>query len=158
YITTDQVANMIIQGDPSLMLVDVRSEEDFQKYSIQQSLNIPLENLLNEDNLSYFGIPGTKVVFVSEDDIKADQAWVLTKRLGFSSTYVMKGGMNQWVETIIEPKRPAESASNSEFEIYQSRKGAQLYFTGAKAEEQETSGLNVKITRKERSNVASGGC
>ena len=101
YVTTDQVAKMIIQGDPSLMLIDVRSEDEYNSYALPGSINIPLDSLLEDGNLSYFGIPGTKVVFVSNDDIKADQMWVLTKRLGFGSTYVLKGGLNCWMETII---------------------------------------------------------
>lgn len=158
YVTTDQVAKMIIQGDPSLLLVDVRSEEEFQKYALPRSVNVPLEKLMEGDNLSYFGIQGTKVVFVSNDDIKADQMWVLTKRLGYNSTYVMRGGLNEWMQTIIDPQQPLESASSDDFATYTFRKGAQIYFTGAEAESSEVSKVDVQVRRKEKSNIAGGGC
>ena len=157
YVTTDQVAKMIIQNDPSLELVDVRGATEFNKFAMPRAINVPLDSLLN-NKASYLGIAGTKVVFVSDDDIAADQAWVITKRLGYKSTYVMKGGLNRWMETIIEPKEPAEDEPKTAFETYAFRKGAQLYFTGAKAEAVETSKVKVDVQRKKKSSGASGGC
>jgi rhodanese-related sulfurtransferase len=157
YVSTDQVAKMIIQNDPSLELIDVRSASEFDKFTLPKAVNVPLDSLLvNKSN--YFGIPGTKVVFISNDDITADQAWILTKRLGYNSTYVMKGGLNCWMETIIDPKAPAEEESGLDFATYSFRKGAQLYFTGAKAENTETSKVKVEVQRRKKSGGTSGGC
>jgi rhodanese-related sulfurtransferase len=158
YVTTDQVAKMIIQKDPSLELIDVRSSEDFNKFALPNSINIPLDSILNNSSLTYFGIPGTKVVFIANDDIQSDQAWVLTKRLGYNSTYVMTGGLNRWIETIIQPQKPSEDEPYIALENYQFRKGAQLYFTGAKAEPQEVSKVKVDVVRRKKSSSAAGGC
>jgi len=158
YVTTDQVARMIIQKDPSLELIDVRSSEEFNKFSLPNSINVPLDSLLVGSNLSNFGIPGTKVVFVSNDDVIADQAWVLTKRLGYNSTYVMTGGLNRWMETIIQPIEPSEDEPFTAFETYNFRKGAQLYFTGAKTETEVTSGTKVQVFKRKKTVSASGGC
>jgi len=158
YVSTDQVAKMIIQGDPSLMLVDVRTAPEYEEYTLPGAVNVPLEDLLVNDNLLYFGIPGKKVIFVSNDDIQADQMWVLTKRLGYGSTYVMKGGINCWMQTIIDPQRPAETAAATDFETYSFRKGAQMYFTGAGSEDTGSSQVNVQVQRRQKSNAASGGC
>jgi len=158
YVTTDQVAKMIIQKDPSLELIDVRSAEEFNKFALPNSINIPLDSLLNSTNLTYFGIPGTKIVFIANDDIQSDQAWVLTKRLGYNSTYVMTGGLNRWIETIIQPQEPSENDPSTAFETYQLRKGAQLYFTGAKAEPQEASKVKVDVVRRKKTSTAAGGC
>ena len=158
YVTTDQVAKMIIHKDPSLEMIDVRSSDEFAKFALPNSINIPFDSLLNSSSLSYFGIPGTKVVFIGNDDILADQAWVLTKRLGFKSTYVMTGGLNLWMETIIKPQKPSEDEPFVAMETYEFRKGAQLYFTGAKAETQDVSKVKVDVVRKKKTSVAAGGC
>ena len=158
YVTTDQVAKMIIHKDPSLEMIDVRSSDEFAKFALPNSINIPFDSLLNSSSLSYFGIPGTKVVFIGNDDILADQAWVLTKRLGFKSTYVMTGGLNRWMETIIKPQEPSEDEPIVAMETYEFRKGAQLYFTGAKAETQEVSKVKVDVVRKKKTSTAAGGC
>lgn len=157
FVTTDQVAKMIISGDPSLLLVDVRSDAEFEEYSLPNSINIPLDSILTENNLSYFGIPGTKMVFVSDDAIKADQGWILAKRMGFNSIYVMRGGLNRWMETIIDPQQPDANNPHTDFETYTFRRGAQLYFTGAKAEVDESK-MKVEVRRKQKTAVAAGGC
>ncbi|MCF6333874.1 MAG: rhodanese-like domain-containing protein [Draconibacterium sp.] len=158
YVNTDLVAKMIIQNDPSLELIDVRSANEFGKFSLTNAINIPLDSLINESSLDYFGIPGTKVVFISNDDIEADQAWVLTKRLGFNSIYVMKGGLNRWMETIIQPQKPSDDSPLTAFETYEFRNGARLYFTGAKIDNEETGKVKVVVRRKKKSAAASGGC
>lgn len=157
YVSTDKVAQMIIQKDPSLEIIDVRSAEEYNKFSLPQAINIPLDSLANKAMLDYFGIPGMNVIFISNNDIDADQAWVITKRLGFNATYVMKGGLNQWIETIIQPTEPGEEASHEAIDAYQFRKGASLYFTGAKVEA-STNKKQVNIRRSKKTSVASGGC
>ncbi|KJF44548.1 hypothetical protein LH29_03450 [Draconibacterium sediminis] len=158
YVTTDQVAKMIIQGDPSLLMVDVRSADEYDEYALPGSVNIPLEELLNEGNMGYFGVPGVKVVFISNDDIRADQTWVLTKRLGVDGTYVMKGGLNCWMQTIIEPSQPDADAPSVDHALYAFRKGAQIYFTGAESATTDDGNVEVQVRRREKTNVAAGGC
>ena len=158
YVTTDQVAKMIIQGDPSLEMIDVRNANEFEKFALPRSINIPLDSLLNKSSLQYFGIPGTRVVFIGNDDIASDKAWVLTKRLGFNRTYVMKGGLNRWMKTIIDPQEPAEEAPYTAMETYQFRKGAQIYFTGAKTETVAPTKMKVEVKRRKKTHVAAGGC
>jgi len=159
YITTDQVAKMIIEKDPSLLVIDVRSADEYNEFSLPNAIHMSLDSILNSSNNMYFGIKGMNVVFISNDDIKADQAWVINKRLGYKSMYVMKGGLNRWYETILSPKQPAETAPKTDFELYTFRKGAQLYFTGAQV---DTTSIQKKdkliIQRKRKTKVTSGGC
>lgn len=159
FVTTDQVAQMIIEADPTLELVDVRNEYDYFEYSLPGALNIPLDSIMADDYQDYLGIEDMNVVFFSNDDIKADQAWVIAKRMGFNSLYVMKGGLNCWIKTIIQPDSPKETASKEEFELYEFRKGASMYFTGAEITAPATSGEKpITVKRKKKSSVAEGGC
>ncbi len=159
YVSTDEVAKMIIQNDPSIELIDVRTAKEYAEFSLPNAINIPLDSIVTASSLEYFGIPGMNVIFFSNDAIKADQGWVMTKRLGFDATYVMKGGLNRWIETIIQPKEPAAEEARTAFELYQFRKGAQLYFTGAKVETTTNAKKNkVVIKRRKKTVTASGGC
>lgn len=158
FVNTDEIANMIIQKDPSLELIDVRGENEFISFSLPNAINVPIDSILSPAGIEYLGIPGIKVVFISNDDIKADQAWMLAKRQNFKSIYVMKGGINRWMETIIQPQEPSEDAPLTEFETYEFRKGARMYFTGVKTESAETRKIKVNVKRKKKSTVASGGC
>ncbi len=158
YVTTDQVAKMIINKDQTLELVDVRDTKSYEKFSLSGAINVPLDSIAATSNQDYFGLPGIKVVFYSNDDIAADEAWVLTRRLGYKDTYVMKGGLNCWIRTVIQPQQPSEDAPYTEFEKYHFRKGAQIYFTGANIEQGSAGKSKVSIRRKKKKAVAAGGC
>lgn len=160
YVSTDKVAQLIIEGDPTLELVDVRQVSDYEKFSLPNSINIPFDSLLQPAYQDYLGIEGMKVLFYSNDDIKADQAWVLSKRLGYDNIYVMKGGLNCWIRTIIQPQEPSANSPATDFALYDFRKGAQRYFTGSKIETSDTSSnkKKIKIQRKKKQTKVSGGC
>ncbi len=159
YMSTDEVAKILIQKDPSIELIDVRTPKEFDYFSLPNAINLPLDSITTESSQEYFGIPGMNVIFFSNDAIQADQAWVMVKRLGFDATYVMKGGLNRWIETIIQAKEPTSGEARKAFELYQFRKGAQLYFTGAKVETSKAVNKHkVVVQRKKKKAVASGGC
>ena len=47
---------------------------------------------------------------------------------------MLKGGLNGWIENILQPKEPSETASSEELELYQFRLAARNYFTGLSTE------------------------
>ena len=159
FISTDKVAEMIIDQDPTLLLVDVRDMYDFLDYSLPGAHSIPLEEILMYkwvDSLSY---DRSKIVLFSNSDILADQAWILLKRENHNNIHIMKGGLNCWFETIIQPSPPPETAADEEIDLYQFRKGASIYFLGGTAAvEQETGSQAVVVKRKNKTKVVEGGC
>ena len=159
YVSTDKVAKWIIQKDPSIELVDVRNLNEFNAFSLPNAFNVPIDSVITSSGNQYFGIQGTKVVLFANDDILSDQAWVLLRRLGFKNTYVMKGGLNRWIETIIQPVEPSEGQPITAFEQYEFRKGAMMYFTGAKVTtDTVTKKKKVIVRKRKKQAVVSGGC
>lgn len=157
YFTVDQVATMIIESDPTLELIDVRSAKEYDAFSLKNSINIPLDSLLSPDYESYLGIEDMNVVFYANDNIKADQAWIIGRRMGYHNLYIMKGGLNSWIDCIINPQRPDESAPLSAFEAYEFHKGASIYFTGSKLETVDNK-ASVKVVRRKKEAAVAGGC
>lgn len=128
YISTDQISHKIIGQDPSFILIDVRDKESYNNYSLPNAINIPLPELLNEENMSYLNQTQFDVVFYSNDHFHADQAWILCDRLGFKNLRVLKGGLNEWFKTIINPTEPSEDMPEEDFILYSTRKAASMYF------------------------------
>ena len=159
YVTTDQIAKMIIAQDPTLELIDVRPADQYDKFSLPGAVNVPLKDILTPEGQDNLGIEDMYAVFYSNDDIIADQAWVISKRLGYNNIYVMKGGLNRWIETIIRPTEPPETAPETDFETYTFRKAASQYFTGgSQVQNTEVKKTKVKVRRKKKATAASGGC
>ncbi|MDP2067732.1 MAG: rhodanese-like domain-containing protein [Lutibacter sp.] len=128
YMTTDRLAHIIINQDPSFILIDVRDEKSFASYSLPNAINIPLKKLFDEDSEGYLNQNQFDVVLFSNDHFYADQAWILCNRLGYKHMRVLKGGINQWYTTIINPMKPAENMAAAEYELYTTRKAASMFF------------------------------
>ncbi len=161
YVTTDQVAKMIIEQDPTLELIDVRPADEYNKFTLPDAVNVPLKDILTPESQDNLGIEDMNAVFFSNDDIMADQAWVISRRMGYKNIYVMKGGLNCWIETIINPVEPPETAPETAFETYHFRKAAGIYFTGGNTVQTGDTGTKkakVKVRRKKKEKAASGGC
>lgn len=158
YVTTDQVAKMIIEKDPLFQLVDVRPDYDYEYFRLPGSFNIPIDSLLTESADLILDTEDINTIFYSDDDLKSDQAWVIAKRLGYDNVYVLKGGLNCWIKTIIQPIAPAETEPITAFELYEFRKGASMYFTGAEISVDTDNKQSLNITRKKKETVAEGGC
>jgi rhodanese-related sulfurtransferase len=160
YISTDQLADKIINQDPSILLIDMRSEKEFNEFSLPNAINIPLKNLLDDDYIGYIDQDIYDVILFSNDSFYADQAWMLGNRLGFKNLYVLKGGLNEWFNTIINPKYPDETMPREAFKLYDFRKAAGMYFgVGAPKTEKKAAPTKKVITvKKKKKRVAEGGC
>ncbi len=134
YASTDQVADWLINKDPSLRLVDVRDHSAFDTFTLPGAVNIPLDKILAPENRELLDCERYTVVFFSNDDLTAEHAWQLSRRNGCKSAYVMQGGLNEWTATIFDPQEPGELASAEELELYQFRRAVCQYFIGGSEE------------------------
>jgi len=162
YVSTDEVAKMIMESDPSLLLIDIRTPQDFKKYTIQGAINVPFDSILNKNNIDYFNQDVYTTVIFSNGSSLADQAWLMLRSYDYQGNKVMKGGLNRWYQTIINPQKPAdEELSAKNEDLYLFRKGAQIYFTGinpvGNAPAAKPKAPSKPIVKRKKKEV-SGGC
>ena len=170
YISTDVLADKLVNQDPTVLLIDTRTEKEFNDYSLPNAINIPLDKMLDEDFEAYLDQESFDVILFSNDNFYADQAWMLGNRLGYEHLYVLKGGLNEWFNTIISPKLPAETEPKEAFELYDFRKAAGMYFgVGLTKSEKSVASAKKESTKKntpkkvvpkpkKKKRVPEGGC
>lgn len=160
YFSPDEVAHMIVSKDPSLVLIDVRSEDEYDKYHLPGALNIPLSSLLEDQWKDYIHQDLRYNVFYSNSTVNANQAWMLSRQLGYQNNYVLQGGLNYWVETIMNPEKPGSTSPDEEIARYNFRKGAgQALGGGADMETSNQPAPELpKIAPRPRKKRAQGGC
>ncbi|PKP35789.1 MAG: hypothetical protein CVU00_00495 [Bacteroidetes bacterium HGW-Bacteroidetes-17] len=159
FISTDKVAERIINQDPTLLLIDVRMADDYLNYSLPGAENIPLKEILHPDWDDLLNQTDRDIVFYSNADVYAEQAWMFARRKGYKKLFVMQGGLNNWFATIIQPTEPPETSSTKEIEAYQFRKAAGIYFCGGQAIVSEVNPQDaLVITRKNKKTKVEGGC
>jgi len=165
FISPDEVADKIIQKDPSIQLIDVRNPREFDQFSLPGAINIPLQDILSENWVDVLN-QGTKMnIFYSNGSTEANEAWLLTRQLGYQNNYVLQGGLNYWMETVLNPSKPGTISSNDEIARYDFRKAASMALGGGdvsaiapaassgKAPAQKPGVVPVKKKKK-----AAGGC
>lgn len=124
FISTDDVADMLVKKDPTLQLIDVRSKDDFDKFSLPNAINIPLTDILSPEYEDVLNQSVKMNVFYSNGVTQSNEAWMLCRQLGYQNNYVLQGGLNHWAETILTPQAPSQTSADDELARYDFRKGA----------------------------------
>ncbi len=135
----DKVAFHLINRVQStnLELIDVRSEEEFNKFSLPGAKNIPLTELSSKQVMNRLLEESEDKkdfkVFYSNDNVLSDKAWMHFKRMGHDNFYVMKGGLNHFVESIFhydQKRKPTNPVNQQAIFDYRFKKRASEYFQG----------------------------
>lgn len=163
FFSPDELADKLINRDPSIQLIDVRDPGDFEKFSLPGAINVPLSDLLNEKYTDLLNQDVKMNIFYSNGTIGANQAWLITRQLGYENNFVLEGGLNYWIETIIHPEKPSSTSSNEEFAKYDFRMAAGSALGGggaiaAPAATDQGSGNKPALIKKPGKKKASGGC
>ncbi len=163
FIHPDQVAEMLINKDPYLRLIDVRSQDEYDKFHLPGAINIPLDNILSDQWTDILDQDGTMNVFYSNGTTHSNEAWMLVRQLGYANNFVLEGGLNYWVETIMNPSSPASTDPADEFAKYDFRKGAGRALGAGELAPAQQEGASTApkptiATKIKKKKVASGGC
>ncbi|MDG2264811.1 MAG: rhodanese-like domain-containing protein [Candidatus Marinamargulisbacteria bacterium] len=95
-LSVTDLASRLEKGE-HLVLIDVRESHELLYGQIATSTHIPLNDLnLELDSLN----PNQATVFICRSGGRSYQAATLATEHGFTSTYNLTGGMNQWATTI----------------------------------------------------------
>jgi rhodanese-related sulfurtransferase len=157
-VSVDELADLLINNDPSILLIDVRDSVAYEKYHLPGAINIPLSNLLDPDWIPYVDQISQKNIFYGNGTTLANEAWIVTKQLGFKNNYVLGGGLNNWFSKIIQPERPASTDPGEAWTLYETRKAASMYFTGSKSTIQEDNAVALPPVPRRKKTRVKGGC
>jgi rhodanese-related sulfurtransferase len=84
------------------LLIDVRSEADYNLFHIRDARHVPMEAL---DTIveEFHALPDNAVVFLmSNDETQATEAWKYLVAEGVINAYILEGGVNNWLTTFSE--------------------------------------------------------
>jgi len=103
--------------DLKLLMMDVRSERDYNLFHLLDSRRVPLEELargaLTKELLDE--PPNAVIVLVSNEEAEATEAWKSLMGEGIMNVYLLEGGINGWLDAFAgdgacEGCRPMEEA------------------------------------------------
>jgi rhodanese-related sulfurtransferase len=127
--TVDQVARFIVSEDSTVQLIDLRSPEEFRTLNIPGSVNLPYKELISTDPAAALSNQDIKYILYSNGDFDSNFALVLTKGMKIENVFVMKGGLNEWFNTVMNSTFSGERISARENALFENRTRARRLFT-----------------------------
>jgi len=161
FLSADQVTHRIIEKDPTLMLIDIRQATQFKAFALPGAINIQPESLLTAATMELLNQPGKDKVLYANSDLPAEKAWLIGTRYSINRLYILKGGLNEWFNTIIKPADAPSTASSADLDLLSFRNAARQYFTGAGQTSETTSAkapVKINVVRKAPEAKSGGGC
>ncbi len=62
--------------------------------------------------------------FILTEFSVANEAWMITRQLGYTNNFVLEGGLNYWFDAILNPAKHLHHNPDEEFAKYDFRKSA----------------------------------
>jgi rhodanese-related sulfurtransferase len=128
FLSVDQVARYVAEEDSSIEIIDLRTPEEFNKMNIPGSVNIPYPKFLDSDPASILNNGKSKNIFYSNGDYDSNYALTIARGMNIRNTYAMKGGLNEWFNTVMNSSFHGEKITARENAIFESRIRAKKMF------------------------------
>jgi len=124
-VSATQLADWLIEGRNDYLLIDVRENTEFAQYHIPGAVNVPMATLSLD-----LARRNERIVFYSNSDLHAAQAWLLLRSLGFQSVSVLVGGLDQWKSCVLFPPVPPADAPPKDQIEFAKRAAIAKFFGG----------------------------
>lgn len=149
----DELAFRIVDHEPNIKIIDIRSSETFAKISLPGSVNIQLRELFNKEWLSLFSQRHVKKVVIAEDEAQGRVAYLLLRELGYENLAVLQGGFELFNKTILTPSTFIPAGTRWDADVKQFRENARNEILKMIDENKHKSSSVVKKEKK-----IQGGC
>lgn len=158
----EDVAYFADTEDEGYFLVDVRDPHSYQTAHIDNAVNIPVHDLLENENRQLFdklADDSVEVILYGKDQLEANGGWMLLRQLGYSNVKVMLGGYDYYSTSSLDlydlPEIPEYMVEEPMFDfagIMEEMSGGDFEVTPSEQPEM------VVPVRKKKKTVVEGGC
>ena len=125
HVTVDELADWIIKGKGDYRLIDLRTQKEFESYSVPTSENISVSALLDGGLMR-----NEKIILYSEGGIHSAQAWFLLKAQQYKAVYMLKDGLAECKDRILFPSIGDNATADEKLE-FEKRKSVSAFFGGS---------------------------
>jgi rhodanese-related sulfurtransferase len=122
-----ELLDMMNDNNIKLKIIDVRDEADFNLFNLIDSKNATKEQLRDPNWIKELPTE-TVMVLISNDEKQAVLAWKILTAQNAQNLYVLKGGINMWLDIYGENNIKPETSGSGEDTL----RHAFIYALGAK--------------------------
>jgi rhodanese-related sulfurtransferase len=175
YTADDMLANRLVYISPAEaykakynqamnpIYLDVRSEADYNLYHIEDAVNVPLARL-EEVIPVLLSEPPTNTVFIvmGNDETAATQAWKVLVAHSLQNSYILEGGVNNWIAFFGEDDKALQANPNAGDDqlgyIFPAAYGSRYESCSPDPIEYENLDFEAKIKLQLKRDKSGGGC
>jgi len=120
----DELAFRIVDRDPRIRIIDIRSPGAFGRLALPGSKNVTLRDFFSKDTVSLLSSRHVKKVVVGDTDTQERAAYLLLEALGYENLAVLRGGFGVFQATFLAPAAAAPVGGRWEADVAQFREKA----------------------------------
>lgn len=109
-MSSQELAFRLLERDNTIQVIDVRNKEEYNKFSLPGAINIPLDEITGKASTETIKKSYKKLIFCDDNGSNSLKAAAFAKIIGNTNTMVLKGGMNEFVNTFTRIQ-PTDSSS-----------------------------------------------
>lgn len=99
----DELAFRIVDREPNVQIVDLRSPEEYAKLALPGSSNMTLRDFFSKEWTQLFSQRHVKKVLLSDNENDERAGYLLLQKLGYENLAVLQGGFTAFNKTILTP-------------------------------------------------------
>ena len=122
HISAPDLAGLIMAGDPTLRVFDLRAPAEFGRMHIPGARHATIQALSREV------LPrNATIVLYSEGGAHAAQAWVLLRMRGHGRVFFLREGLFEWLSRVMEPRLPADATERERADFARAREMSRFF-------------------------------
>jgi rhodanese-related sulfurtransferase len=149
----DELAFRIVDREPKIQIIDVRSAEEYSPIALPGSKNVAIRDFFSKESSPLFAQRHVKKVVVGADEAQERTACGLLHELGYENIAILQGGMPAFASSILQPSVFVPTGSRWDADVRQFREQAR---TTIQKMIEEGKKAGVKETKKAKK--IQGGC
>ncbi len=103
YIHPGELLDTFHDHKLNLVMIDVRSEADYNLFHLLDADNITPEDISDSIN-EFIAMPAnTVIVVMSNDEVTSTEVWKTLTAQAVPNVYILSGGINNWLDTFATP-------------------------------------------------------
>ncbi|MDX2444730.1 MAG: rhodanese-like domain-containing protein [Bacteroidales bacterium] len=162
-MTPEEAIYYVEESDPFFTFVDIRNPYDYIQGHVENSINIPLTELLSDktfETLDQFVLDSITVILYGNNQTDANGPWMMLKQLGYNNVKVMLGGYDYYSEEPSDweemPEIPEYYVEDPKYDIAEILLEAASFSSAS--DEVDQPAAPVIPVRKKKKTVIEGGC
>jgi rhodanese-related sulfurtransferase len=156
--TPEEAIKILYSKNPAYRFIDLRNPHDFINGHIEGAINIPLQNILSEENQNIWDdTTTTNILYANSHDISCGP-WMLLKQLGYNNNRILLGGYGFYKNNVLENFTLRSKNFRDELPKYDYAKIVKETAGGANVGSQTKAKKPLPEKRKKKKQAASGGC